>query len=119
MPYDTNNVFARILRGEIPCKKVYEDDFALAFYDISPQAPTHVLIIPKGSYTHQMDFSLHAKEEEIIGFQRALGKLIDQLDLPGGYRVIANGLADGGQEVPHYHLHILGGKPLGPMICKK
>ncbi len=119
MAYDTSNVFARILRGEIPCTKLYEDDFALAFPDIAPKAPVHVLIIPKGPYTHQMDFAQNATEAELVGFQRALGNVIAQLNMPGGYRVIANALADGGQEVPHFHLHILGGAPLGPMLCEK
>ncbi|MGE4351320.1 MAG: histidine triad nucleotide-binding protein [Bdellovibrionales bacterium] len=121
MAYDPNNIFAKILRGEIPCSKVYEDDFALAFNDINPQMPTHVLVIPKGPYENQADFAMRASEEEIIGFTRSLGKVVEQLGIAshGGYRAIANCGLNGGQEVPHYHVHLLGGGNVGPMVCKR
>ena len=117
MAYDENNIFARILRGEIPCKKVYEDEHALAFHDINPQTPTHVLVIPKGAYVSFDDFSEKAKPEEIAGFVRAAGKIARDLGLvEGGYRVLANTGRDAHQEVPHFHLHIFAGKDLGRMI---
>jgi diadenosine tetraphosphate (Ap4A) HIT family hydrolase len=117
MAYDPNNVFARILRGEIPCKKVYEDDHALAFHDIAPQARVHVLVIPKGAYASMDDFSSHAPEREIAGFIRAVGKVARDLRLADpGYRVLANHGHDAGQEVPHFHVHIFGGQRLGRMI---
>lgn len=120
MTYDPNNIFAKILRGDIPCKKLYEDDFALAFFDISPQAPTHVLVIPKGPYKNQDAFSAEASDAEIVGFTRALGKVAALAKLPdGGYRVISNCGANGGQEVPHYHVHLLGGGPLGRMVARR
>lgn len=120
MTYDPNNIFAKILRGEIPCKKLYEDEHALAFYDIQPQAPTHVLIIPKGPYKNQDAFSTQATDAEIVGFTRALGKVATLAGLvEGGYRVISNCGVNGGQEVPHYHVHLLGGGPVGRMVCKK
>ncbi|MBI1272978.1 MAG: HIT domain-containing protein [Alphaproteobacteria bacterium] len=119
MAYDSNNVFAKILRGEIPCKKLFEDGFALAFPDINPQAPTHILVIPKGSYVSLDDFSASASAEEIEGFWRAVGKMArDAGAVPGGYRLIANHGANAHQEVPHFHIHILAGKPLGPMLAK-
>jgi len=115
--YDDNNVFAKILRGEIPCKKVYEDAHALAFHDINPQAPVHVLVVPKGKYVSWDDFSEKAKPDEIAGFVRAVGHVARELklDVPG-YRLLANIGADGGQEVPHLHIHIFGGRKLGPML---
>lgn len=117
MSYDSNNVFARILRGEIPCKKVYEDDFALAFNDINPKAPVHILVIPKGPYTTYDDFVTSADDAEIAGFSRALAKVIAGAKITaGGYRLIANAGLDSGQEVPHYHVHVLGGRNLGPLI---
>ncbi|MDD2324972.1 MAG: histidine triad nucleotide-binding protein [Alphaproteobacteria bacterium] len=117
MAYDSNNIFAKILRGEIPCKKLYEDDFALSFYDISPQAPVHVLVIPKGPYENQNDFAAHASEAEMVGFMRALGKVAEMAKLTeGGYRAIANCGLNGGQEVPHYHVHLVGGGKLGRMV---
>jgi diadenosine tetraphosphate (Ap4A) HIT family hydrolase len=120
MPYDPNNAFAKILRGEIPSKKLYEDEFALAFHDIHPQAPTHVLVIPKGPYVTQDDFTTSASVEEIVGFERAVSKAIQNAGLSAtGYRLISNSGANGHQEVPHYHVHILGGKPLGPMLVKQ
>ena len=117
-PYDTNNIFARILRGEIPCRKAYEDEWALAFHDINPQAPTHVLVIPKGPYCSFADFSTEASPEEIAGFIRAVGKIARDMGLEApGYRLLANMGADSGQEVPHFHVHLFAGKPLGRMIA--
>lgn len=117
MNYDTNNIFARILRREIPCNKAYEDEYALAFHDIAPQAPVHVLVIPKGEYLSFDDFSKLASAEEIAGFYRACQKVAEQLGLQeGGYRVLANTGADAHQEVMHYHLHIFAGCDLGSMI---
>lgn len=119
MSYDDNNIFARILRGEIPCKKVYEDEFALAFPDIAPKAPVHVLIIPKGKYVSIADFGARASEAEIAGFYRAVAKIAGDLELEdGGFRTIANTGLNGGQEVPHFHVHVLGGKKLGPMLAE-
>ena len=116
-PYDDNNIFARILRGEIPCKKVYEDDHALAFHDIAPQAPVHVLVIPKGKYCSFADFSAGASDSEIAGFVRAVGTVARQLGLEApGYRALANMGEHSGQEVPHLHFHLFGGRPLGRMI---
>ncbi len=117
MAYDPNNIFAKILRGEIPCNKVYEDEHALAFHDINPQAPVHVLVIPKGDYVSMADFTAHAPDALITGFMRAVGKVADQLDLvEPGYRTLANAGVNAHQEVPHLHIHIFGGKPLGPML---
>lgn len=116
-PYDTQNIFARILRGEIPAKKVFEDDFAFAFHDINPQAPTHVLVIPKGSYCSFADFSASASDAEIAGFMRAVGKIANDLGLEAsGYRLLANMGEHSGQEVPHFHVHLFAGRPLGRMI---
>jgi histidine triad (HIT) family protein len=118
LPYDPNNVFAKILRGEIPCKKVYEDEYALAFHDIAPQAPVHVLVIPKGAYVSWDDFSARAPDAEIGGFVRAVGHVARDLGLVDpGYRLLANVGVDGGQEVPHLHVHLFGGKALGRMIA--
>lgn len=119
LPYDKSNIFAKILRGEIPCGKVYEDDYALAFEDINPQAEIHTLVIPKGAYVSWDDFSAKASDPEIAGFVRAVGKVARAKNLPEpGYRLMANIGAHGGQEVPHLHVHIFGGQPLGRMICK-
>ena len=116
-PYDDQNVFAKILRGEIPAKTVYEDDYAFAFHDINPQAPTHILVIPKGAYVSWDDFSARAPAEEIAGFVRAVGHVARQAGLvEPGYRLLANVGSDGGQEVAHLHVHIFAGKPLGRMI---
>ena len=116
-PYDPQNIFARILRGEIPCKKVYEDDIALAFHDIAPQAPTHVLVIPKGPYCSFADFSATASDADIAGFIRAVGKIAQDLGLEApGYRLLANMGEHSGQEVPHFHVHLFAGRPLGRMI---
>ena len=117
MSYDRSNIFARILRGEIPCNKVYEDDYALAFHDISPKAPIHVLIIPKGEYQSFDDFSAGADAEAIAGFYRAAQRVASQLGVTGqGYRVLANTGADAHQEVQHYHLHLFAGCDLGTMV---
>jgi histidine triad (HIT) family protein len=116
-PYDDSNIFARILRGEIPAKKVYEDEWVLAFHDINPQAPTHVLVIPKGRYCSFADFSAMATVEEIAGMIRAVGKIAKDLGLEAkGYRMLANMGEHSGQEVPHFHVHLFAGRPLGRMI---
>ncbi len=116
-PYDTQNIFARILRGEIPCRKVYEDAHVLAFHDISPQAPTHVLVVPKGDYCSFADFSATASEAEIAGFFRGVGKIARDMGLEEpGYRLLANTGEHAGQEVPHFHVHLFAGRPLGQMI---
>lgn len=118
-PYDDNNIFARILRGEIPSKKVYEDQWALAFHDINPQAPMHVLVIPKGKYCSFADFSATASADEIAGFMRAVGRIAKDLGLEAqGYRILANMGAHSGQEVPHFHVHLFAGRPLGPMLAR-
>ncbi|HVE22793.1 MAG TPA: histidine triad nucleotide-binding protein [Acidocella sp.] len=115
--YDDNNIFARILRGEIPCQRLYEDEFALAFPDIKPQAPCHVLVIPKGKYVSATDFGAKAKPEEITGFYRAVSLVAEKLGVAeSGYRLIANAGPDSRQEVPHFHVHILGGHRLGAML---
>ncbi len=117
MAYDPDNIFARILRGEIPCDKVYEDDHALAFRDIQPQAPVHVLVIPKAAHATMDDFVEKASEAEIAGFFRAVGLVARQLELvEPGYRILANHGRDGHQEVMHFHVHIFGGRDLGGMI---
>jgi len=119
MAYDRNNLFAKILRGEIPCNKVYEDEFALAFHDIEPQAPIHVLVLPKGDYVSWADFSATAPPALIAGYVRAVGAVAKQLGLEApGYRLLANHGADGGQHVPHLHVHLFGGRRLGPMLSK-
>lgn len=119
MAYDPANIFARILRGEIPCKKVFEDEYALAFHDINPQAPVHVLVIPKGAYVSFDDFSAKASPAEITGFFRAVGEVARaQGVVAEGYRILANHGPDSHQEVPHFHVHIFGGRPLGPMLAK-
>jgi histidine triad (HIT) family protein len=116
-PYDDSNIFGKIMRGEIPCRKVYEDAWALAFHDINPQAPVHVLVLPRGKYCSFADFSANASEEEIAGFIRAVGKVAKDLGLEApGYRLLFNMGADSGQEVPHLHVHLFGGRPLGRML---
>jgi histidine triad (HIT) family protein len=118
-PYDESNIFARILRGEIPCKTVYEDKQVFAFHDINPLAPTHILVIPKGPYVSWDDFSEKASDEEIANFVRAVGRIARDAGLVDqGYRVLANVGLNAGQEVPHLHLHIFGGHPLGPMLAR-
>ena len=115
--YDPNNIFAKILRGEIPCKKVFEDAWALAFHDIAPLAPVHVLVIPKARFVSLADFSARASEAEIAGFWRAVGAVARDLGLEApGYRILANVGAHGGQEVPHFHVHLFGGRALGRML---
>ncbi len=117
--YDDSNIFARILRGEVPCDRVYEDGYALAFNDISPKAPVHVLVIPKGKYVNIEDFSSNASPEEVAGFWKAVAQVArDRQLVSPGFRVIANTGANGGQEVPHFHAHILGGRNIGPMVAR-
>ena len=117
MTYDPENVFAKILRSEIPCDRVYEDDWALAFKDINPQAPVHILVIPKGEYVSSDDFAANASDTEIAGFFRAIGEIARLSDIVNsGYRILANHGRDGHQEVPHFHIHIFGGRDLGGMI---
>ena len=118
-PYDDTNIFARILRGEIPNRTVYEDQWALAFHDINPLAPVHVLVIPKGKYVSFADFSADASAEEIAGFMRVVGKVAKDLGLEAqGYRLLTNMGEHGHQEVPHFHVHLFGGRPLGRMLSK-
>ncbi|MEA3036258.1 MAG: histidine triad family protein [Sphingomonadales bacterium] len=118
-PYDESNIFARILSGEIPCKKVYEDAHALAFHDINPQTPVHILVIPKGRYVSWDDFSARAPDAEIAGFVRAVGLVARNEGLVApGYRLLANVGTHSGQEVAHLHVHLFGGRPLGPMLSR-
>lgn len=118
MSYDNNNIFARILRGEIPCQKIFENDQVLAFNDIAPKAPVHILVIPKGKYISIDDFGTNASAEEIKAFYVAIAKITETQNLKDkGFRVIANTGLNGGQEVPHFHVHILGGRQLGPMLA--
>lgn len=118
MNYNPDNVFARILEGQIPCDKVYEDSHVLAFNDISPKAKIHVLVIPKKPYVSCSDFHSHATEEEIAGYYRGVQEVIKKLNLePAGFRLLSNCGAQGGQEVFHFHTHIFAGQYLGPMIC--
>jgi histidine triad (HIT) family protein len=117
MPYDRNNIFARILRREIPCKKVFEDEHVLAFEDISARAPTHVLVIPKGEYVSLDDFAANAAESEITALVRAVGHIARERGVAEtGYRILANNGPSAHQEVPHFHVHVLGGRDLGPML---
>lgn len=118
-PYDDNNIFARILRGELPSKTVYEDEYALAFHDINPQAPLHLLVIPKGAYVSWDDFSARGSDAEIAGFVRAVGQVARDAGLVvPGYRLLANIGPDSHQEVPHLHVHIFAGQKLGPMLAR-
>ena len=118
-PYDDGNIFARILRGEIPATRVYEDEHVLAFNDINPLSPTHILVIPKGRYVSWDDFSERAGSDEIVAFVRAVGKIAREAGLvDGGYRLLANAGMDAGQEVPHLHVHVFAGRPLGPMLAR-
>jgi len=118
--YDDNNIFAKILRGEIPCKKIYEDKFVLSFYDINPQKKIHALVIPKGKYVNLDDFSTKASTEEMVGFLKGINtvakKLKISVDTGKGYRALANIGEDGGQEVPHLHFHLFGGEKVGKMV---
>ena len=117
LPYDDQNVFAKILRGEIPANKIYEDEWSFAFHDINPQAPVHILVIPKGAYVSWDDFSATASEAEIAGFVRAVGHIAREQGLVApGYRLLANIGAHGHQEVPHLHVHLFGGRQLGAML---
>jgi histidine triad (HIT) family protein len=119
MAYDRNNVFARILRGEIPCAKLFEDAHVLAFRDINPQAPTHILVIPKGEYISSDDFAERASDAEIAGLIRAVGRLAREHGIAAsGYRILANHGPDAHQEVPHFHIHMFGGRNLGRMVGK-
>ncbi|MES2288643.1 MAG: histidine triad nucleotide-binding protein [Pseudomonadota bacterium] len=116
-PYDDQNIFAKILRGEIPNRTVYEDDFALAFHDINPQAPVHILVIPKGPYVSWDDFTAKASDTEVAGFMRAVGHVAREAGLvEPGYRLLANIGGHGHQEVPHLHVHIFGGQQMGAML---
>ena len=121
MQYDKNNIFAKILRGEIPCKKIYEDEYVLAFYDIDPQKKIHALVVPKGEYVNLDDFSSKASEKEIVGLIKGVGTVAKKLGISevvkgGGYRSLINVGQDGGQEVPHLHFHIFGGEKIGRMV---
>lgn len=119
IPYDPANIFARILRDEIPSRRVYEDEWAVAFHDIAPVAATHILVIPRGAYVSWDDFSVRASEAEIAGFVRAVGRVARERGLVApGYRLLANTGGHGGQEVPHLHVHLFGGEPLGPMLAR-
>jgi len=121
MSYDDDNIFAKILRGEIPCNKIYEDDFILSFHDINPQKKTHALVIPKGKYIDLDDFSLNASSEEMVGLIKGINKVAKKLGIstdPGkGYRALTNVSDDGGQEVPHLHFHLFGGEKVGKMVA--
>jgi len=118
-PYDDGNIFARILRGELESKTVYEDEHVLAFHDINPLAPTHILVIPKGPYVSWDDFSAKASDAEIAAFVRAAGRIAREAGLAeSGYRLLANAGPNSGQEVAHLHLHIFAGRPLGPMLAR-
>ena len=121
MEYDKNNIFAKILRGEIPCKKIYEDEYVLAFHDINPQKKIHALVIPKGAYVNLDDFSLNASEKEIVGLMKGIGEVAKKLGVSEvvkgkGYRSLVNVGENGGQEVPHLHFHIFGGEKVGKMV---
>ena len=120
MSYDDNNIFAKILRGEIPCKKIYEDEFVLSFHDINPQKKIHALVIPKGIYVDLDDFSQNASSKEIVGMIKGISivakKLGISVDNGKGYRALANTSEDGGQEVPHFHFHLFGGEKIGKMV---
>ena len=119
LEYDDQNIFAKILRKEIPCRQVFDDELALAFHDISPQAPEHVLVIPKGAYVSWDDLSTTATDAEIAGFVRAVGHVASEMGLlETGYRMLTNIGINAHQEVPHLHVHIFGGKPLGPMLTR-
>ena len=120
MSYDDNNIFAKILKGEIPCNKIYEDDFVLSFYDINPQKKIHALVIPKGKYVDLDDFSLNASSEEMVGLLKGINIVAKKLgistEVGKDYRTLANISDDGGQEVPHLHFHLFGGEKVGKMV---
>ncbi|MDA9745607.1 HIT domain-containing protein [Candidatus Pelagibacter sp.] len=120
MTYDENNIFAKILRGEIPCKKIYEDEFVLSFFDINPQKKIHALVIPKGKYINLDDFACKASEKEIVGLIKGLNTVAQKLNISSntgkGYRALTNISENGGQEVPHLHFHLFGGEKIGKMV---
>ena len=117
MTYDKNNIFAKILRGEIPCKKIYENKYVLAFYDINPQKKIHALVIPKGEYIDLEHFNQNASDVEIIELSKGISEVAKKLKISGnGYRVLSNIGIDGGQEVPHLHYHVFGGEKIGKMV---
>ena len=120
MTYDKNNIFAKILRGEVPCEKIYEDEYVLSFYDVSPQRKIHALVIPKGNYIDLDDFNAKATDKEIVGYFKGISKVAKKLgisvDIGKGYRTISNLSDHGGQEVPHLHFHLLGGENVGKML---
>ena len=117
MSYDKNNIFAKIIRGEIPCKKVYENDYVLAFHDINPQKIVHILVIPKGEYVNLDDFNNKASDKEIVEFNKAITHVANLMDAKDkGYRALTNIGIDGGQEVPHLHFHIFAGEKIGKMV---
>ena len=121
MEYDKNNIFAKILRGEIPCKKIYENDYVLAFHDVNPQKKIHALVVPKGEYVNLDDFSSNATEKEIVGLIKGIGEVAKKLGVSEavkgeGYRSLVNVGANGGQEVSHLHFHIFGGEKVGKMV---
>ena len=120
MSYDDSNIFAKILKGEIPCNKIYEDDFVLSFYDINPQKKIHALVIPKGNYVDLDDFSLNASPEEMVGLIKGINIVAKKLgistEVGKGYRALVNISDDGGQEVPHLHFHLFGGEKVGKMV---
>jgi histidine triad (HIT) family protein len=117
MSYDKNNIFAKILRGDIPCKKLYEDEFALAFPDVAPHAPVHILVVPKGDFVSYDDFLANASDHMIAGFFRAVRMVARQAGVADAFRLITNNGEKAGQSVPHFHVHILAGKPLGPLLA--
>ena len=120
MAYDKNNIFAKILRGEIPCNAIDEDEYTLSFADINPQAPVHILVIPKGAFTDWSDFVSRANPEEIVAFTKAISRVADLTGISEtGYRVISNVGVDSHQEVPHLHMHVLGGTAIGPLVTLK
>ena len=120
MSYDDSNIFAKILKGEIPCNKIYEDDFVLSFHDINPQKKIHALLITKGKYVDLDDFSLNASPEEMVGLLKGINIVAKKLgistEVGKGYRALANISEDGGQEVPHLHFHLFGGEKIGKMV---
>ena len=120
MSYDDNNIFAKILRNEIPCNKIYEDNFVLSFHDINPQKKIHALVIPKGKYVNLDDFSQNASQDEMVGLLKGINIVAKKLNISAdtgkGYRVLANISEDGGQEVPHLHFHLFGGEKIGKMV---
>ena len=120
MSYDSNNIFAKILRGEIPCKRIYEDEYVLSFYDINPQKKIHALVIPKGKYVNLDDFSQNASQDEMVGLLKGINIVAKKLNISAdtgkGYRALANISEDGGQEVPHLHFHLFGGEKIGKMV---